>query len=292
MTHTVCPWRARDDVFEGYVRETLGPDDRQAFEAHYFECDECARRIEAYQDLHRGLGAAQVAAHVAARPAGRVRPWWWVALPAAASVLIVVGAAALWLSGPARMAPESRASTAQSPAPSGAPSAPPATTSAPPAPAAAPSPSAVPLSVLARVEPPSYLPTSQPRATPSEAAERFDAAMRRYMDADYAGAIPGLRAAADLRPEAPQYAFFLGACLLLTGGTEPAVTELERAIALGESPFLEEAHFYLAKARLRQGQPGAAREQLTRTIERHGRFEKEARQLLAQVNVLVERQGR
>ncbi len=287
MTQTACSWRTRDDVFEGYVRDTLGPDERQAFEAHYFECDECARRIETYQDLHRAVGTVAPAADIAARPAARVRPRWWVALPAAASVLIVGAAVTLWLSGPAPRAPQSGASTAQSPAPSGAPPAPPAPATAPPGPAAAPVPSAVPLSVLARVEPPSYLPARQPRAAPGEAAERFDAAMRRYMDGDYAGAIPGLRAAAGLRPDAPQYAFFLGVCLLLTDETEPAVTELERAIAVGESPFLEEAHFYLAKARLRQGQLGAAREQLTRTIERHGRLEKDARQLLAKVNALI-----
>jgi tetratricopeptide (TPR) repeat protein len=107
------------------------------------------------------------------------------------------------------------------------------------------------------------------------------------VDGDYAGAIPGLRAAAGLRPDAPQYAFFLGACQLLTNQVDPAVADFQRAIALGESPFLEEARFYLAKARLRQGNLPAARDELARTIERRGRLEEDARQLLAQVNALI-----
>ncbi len=85
--------------------------------------------------------------------------------------------------------------------------------------------------------------------------------------------------------------FFLGVCELLTNQVDVAVADFERAIALGESPFLEEAHFYLAKARLRQGKLSAARDELTRTIETHGRLEDEARQLLAQVDILVARKN-
>jgi TolA-binding protein len=212
-------------------------------------------------------------------------PWWWVAAPVTAGVLIIVAAAALWLSRPAPVAPESRVAVGPAPAPSTAPVPPPVSAPASGAPSSAtPAPPVVALSVLARVEAPAYLPATQLRAAPSEAAERFDAAMRRYVDGDYAGAIPGLRAAAGLRPEAPQYAFFLGVCQLLADQVDPAVADFQRAIALGESPFLEEAHFYLAKARLRQGNLPAARNELTRTIERRGRLENEARQLLAQVN--------
>jgi len=75
----------------------------------------------------------------------------------------------------------------------------------------------------------------------------------------------------------------------LTERTDPAVAELQKAIAIGESPYLEEAHFYLAKARLRQGDIQAAREELERAIERRGRLETEARRLLAQVDALQQK---
>jgi hypothetical protein len=288
MKQTACPWLARGDVFEGYVRDTLGQEERHAFETHYFDCDSCAARLQVYQGLQTALAAT--AAGAPARQPVRAWPWWWVAAPVTAGVLIIVAATALWLRWPAPAAPESTLAVAVTPAPS-PPAAPPqSTVSAPTAaapPSAAPAPPLVALSVLARVAAPAYLPATQLRAAPSEAAERFDAAMRRYVDGDYAGAIPGLRAAAGLRPDAPQYAFFLAACHLLTNQVDPAVTDFQRAIALGESPFLEEAHFYLAKARLRQGNLPAARDELTRTIERRGRLEDDARQLLAQVNALI-----
>jgi TolA-binding protein len=286
MKQTVCPWLARGEVFEGYVRDTLSPEERHAFEAHYFECDTCATRLQVYQGLQTEL--ATTATGEPARQPVRAWPWWRIAVPVAAGVLIIVAAAVLWPSRPAPVAPESTAAVGPAPAPSAAPVQPPvsAPTQAGPS-SAAPAPPLVALSVLARAEAPAYLPATQLRAAPSEAAERFDAAMRRYVDGDYAGAIPGLRVAAGLRADAPQYAFFLGACQLLTDQIDLAVADFQRAIALGESPFLEEAHFYLAKARLRQGNLPAARNELARTVERRGRLEKDARHLLAQVNALI-----
>jgi len=142
--------------------------------------------------------------------------------------------------------------------------------------------------MLARVAPPPYAPAAL-RGPNDEAGAKFDAAMRLYVKGDYAGALKGLEAAVALEPNAPQYAFFLGVCHLLTERTDPAVAELQKAIAIGESPYLEEAHFYLAKARLRQGEIAAAREELQRTIERQGRLEAEARRLLAQVDALQQK---
>jgi tetratricopeptide (TPR) repeat protein len=140
----------------------------------------------------------------------------------------------------------------------------------------------VALSVLAQVSPPAYIPVVL-RGPRDEAVERFEAAMARYVEGDYAGTIPGLRAAAELNPSSAQISFFLAACELLTDQPEPAAAGFERTIALGESPYLEEAHFYLAKTRLRQGRVPAAQEQLRQTAARHGRLEQEARRLLRQL---------
>jgi len=139
----------------------------------------------------------------------------------------------------------------------------------------------VALSVLARVEPPIYIPLVL-RGPRDEAVEKFDAAMRRYAEGDFAGALPGLASAAGLNPQAANAVFFLAVCQLLTDRPEDAVEGFQRTIALGESPYLEEAHFYLAKTRLRQGDVAAARQELERTIRRRGRLETDARALLAQ----------
>jgi tetratricopeptide (TPR) repeat protein len=148
--------------------------------------------------------------------------------------------------------------------------------------------SVVALSVLARVEPPLYLPLTL-RGPRDEAAERFEAAMQHYMERDYAGAIPGLTAAADLNPKAAHITFFLGICHLLADRPDAGIDWLQKTIALGDSPYLEEAHFYAAKARLRQGNIPAAQEELLRTIERRGQLEADARKLRAQVDALAAR---
>ncbi len=182
MKQTACPWSARDDVFEGYVRDALGPDERSAFEAHYFECDACATRLQVYQGLQKALASTAVVGARARQPVP-AESWWWVAAPVAAGVLIIVASAAVWLNLPAPVAPESTVAVAPAAV---SPAAPPSSGVATPAaappssPAATPAPPpVVPLSILARVEAPAYVPATQLRATPSEAAERFDAAMRR-----------------------------------------------------------------------------------------------------------------
>jgi TolA-binding protein len=184
---------------------------------------------------------------------------------------------------PARPAPSVPPDARPEPAPTAIQATPPVqtTSSAPPGSQPAP-PTVVALSVLARVEPPTYIPVVL-RGPRDEAVERFEAAMARYVDGDHAGAIPGLRAAAALDPSSTRTAFFLAACQLLTDQLEPAAAGFERTIALGESPYLEEAHFYLAKTRLRQGRVPAAQEQLRQTAARRGRLEQEARRLLAQL---------
>ena len=305
MTRDPCTWSARDDVFEGYVRGALSATERDAFEDHYFACATCLAKLRAYDGLRAELGALATEA-----PAGQpiqARPWRWALVPMAAS-LVLVAVVALWLRSSAPGVPESTVAVAPAAAPPAAarPTAPVApaapvpgpgvaqprqTAPAPAEPLARPQPAAPPvvaLSVLARVEPPPYAPVLL-RGPQDEAAAKFDAAMRQYVKRNYAEAVPGLGAAAVLRPDVPQYAFFLAICHLLSGQLEPAVAGLQKAIAIGESPYLEEAHFYLAKAWLGQGDVPAAREELVWTIERGGRLAPDARRLLAQLDALAPR---
>ena len=294
MKNVNCAWIGRDEIFEDYVRDALAPRDRDAFEAHYFACAACAGRLKTYLALRAELAAMPAEASTAdpARVQARGWPWWWVLVPLGAS-LVLMAAAALWFRTPAPTLPESTVAVAPEAPPAVA--APPAEPSVagqkPPVsaedePARPASPPVVALSVLARVEPPPYVPLTL-RGGRDEAAEAFDAAMRLYAAGDYAGAIPGLRAAADLNPEAPRTLFFLAACLLLTDDTGAAADGFERAIALGDSPYLEDARFYLAKARLRQGRVTAARDELRQVASLRGRLEQDARRLLGQLDALA-----
>jgi len=294
MSSAGCAWIERDGIFEDYVRDALGPEDRDAFEAHYFECAACADRLQTYSTLQ-----AELASWPAERDTAQPVAGWHgraVLVPLAGS-LVLVAAAALWFRSAPPTGPEATvaiAPTAQLPvaAHPAEPSEPGQTpqTVAPRTPASkiTPQPVAPPvvaLSVLARADPPLYVPVAL-RGPRDEAAEAFDAAMRLYAGGDYAGAIPGLRTAAGLRPDAPQIAFFLAACRLLTGEVGASASGFERVVALGDSPYLEEAHFYLAKVRIRQNRLPAAREELRKTVDRHGRLEPEARRLLMQLDAL------
>jgi tetratricopeptide (TPR) repeat protein len=301
MTRDTCTWSARDDLFEAYVRNSLGDAERESFEEHYFGCATCLARVRAYEGLRAELGA--LATEAPAREPVQTRPWRWALVPVAASLVLVV-VVALWLRGSPPVPPASTVAVAPAvqTAPAASPVAPDAPETAVPAPVVTPpaqsapatqagtrvSPPVVALSVLAHVRPPPYAAVVL-RSPHDEAAAKFDAAMGLYVKSDYRGAVQGLEAAIALRPDVPQYAFFLGVCYLLTERTDPAVAEFQKAIAMGESAYLEEAHFYLAKARLRQADIAAAREELQRTIERQGRLETEARRLLAQVDSLPQR---
>jgi TolA-binding protein len=70
---------------------------------------------------------------------------------------------------------------------------------------------------------------------------------------------------------------------LLAGNTADAVGEFVRTIAMEDTPFLEEAHFYLAKAYLAQGDADRARAELARVRSLQGERVSEADELLVQL---------
>ena len=132
--------------------------------------------------------------------------------------------------------------------------------------------------LLARFVPPGY----QPTAGVAEPRE-FQQAIDRYLKGDDAAAIAGFRADVQAHPEAVAERFYLAICLLLTDDRREAIDQLGRVIAAGNTPYLERAHFYLAKALIGRRDIPAAREQLQAAIAMHGEMEKEARPLLAQI---------
>ena len=253
-----CPGVRQEEVVERYLRGLLGPQERESFEEHYFACDQCFADLQAHRALQAELASS--APRIRATPVSvPSRPRWKFALAAAAVLVLgVLGTlrALRQVSSPAALVQSSK------PAPSG------------------PS-----LSDLARFDPPAYTPAIL-RGPQSDATREFRTAMARYQSHDYAAAIPRLRAAAKLNPRDPGTTFFLGVSLLLTNQADDGIAALQQTIALGDTPFLEEAHYYLAEAFLRKGDVAAARRELDEVLRLKGDQENQARQLLQQLAAL------
>ena len=269
-----CEQVIRDALAEPYLRGELNEADQEAFERHYFECARCFDELETYRALGQAL--KEVDQLPLAEPAVRGASVHWMWAAAAATVVMAI-ALSLWL-------PRTTPAPLEVPGTSPSAVATPPPAMRPPAPA----PNVPSLTELAHVLPPTYTPATM-RGASDDAARRFREAMQRYVTGDFAGAMAGLRVAARDHPDAPDIAFFLGVCSLLTGERAAAVGQLRRTIALGESPYLEEAHFYLAKAHLRRGELQAASSELAKTVQLRGDREKEARELLQRVEVLRKR---
>jgi TolA-binding protein len=135
------------------------------------------------------------------------------------------------------------------------------------------------IELLARIEPPAYeIPAANVKISPE-----FRAAIEKYRNQDYAGAIPGFRAAARSQPQSAEARFYLAICLLLTNDRAAGIQELQSVIAAGNTPYLEFARFYLAKALLGEHNLNGADLQLRIVIEMHGKLDKQAQVLHRQI---------
>jgi TolA-binding protein len=126
---------------------------------------------------------------------------------------------------------------------------------------------------LAVFFPPSYRPVAGSVATPE-----FRTAIAHYVQRDYAAAIPGLASV-----DSVEARFYLGICNLYTGNHNAGIAELQKVIAAGDTPYLEQARFYLAKGLIKAGNLAGAREQLNLTIALHGDMDEQAEALLARL---------
>ncbi len=263
-----CQRVMRDELGEKYVSGRLDEADREAYEFHYFECARCSNELEALILLRTELERSVPRSGDAAARVGSRRALW---LSLAAAAVIVAAVAVLrWPSVPEATTTVSEGASGQ----------------AQPLAQAESQPAAIdPVALLARlaeVSPPVYRPATL-RSAPSSAVQRFREAMESYARGDYAGAMPGLGQATALDATLPQAWFFLGACHLMTEDADSAIEAWRTVVGLGESAYLEEARFYLAKALLRKGDVAAARAELEATVALAGDREAEARDLLRQL---------
>jgi len=134
--------------------------------------------------------------------------------------------------------------------------------------------------VLARVYPPAYRDLGGAR---SQRPAEFRHAIERYSHRDYTAAIPGLAAVVDKQPDLVEARLYLGICYLFMNNRSAGIVELRKAVDAGNTPYLEQARFYLAKGLLGAGDIASARQQLNDTIAMHGDMEQQAETLLARV---------
>ena len=267
-----CGRVAAEEILEKYLAGTLTGEDREAFEEHYFGCARCFDDLQILQSIKTEL-LANPAAGTLARP---VRRWTWAAPLALAAVAVLAIAATLWMRRPPVSGLHEQTATAPSPTqrPQAQPRRPQASSEPVPS-----------LDELARVEPPPFEALAL-RGSTDEATARFRTGMDRYRRADYRGALSDLRAAAALEPAAPSNSFFLGISHLMLGHDDQAIARLQATVALGDSAYFEDAHWYLAKAYLRRRDLGAAETELKTVIQLHGSRADEALRLLANVTTL------
>jgi tetratricopeptide (TPR) repeat protein len=107
-------------------------------------------------------------------------------------------------------------------------------------------------------QPPIYLGVPVRSALPSEPDSLYAHAMTAYLAQRYPESAAGLRAALAAGVAAAPAEFFLGASLLMTDAPDSAQAAFARVIALGDTPYRAEAHYYRAKALLRIGRGAEA----------------------------------
>lgn len=255
-----CPGLQREELVERYLTGSLTLEEQESFEEHYFACDPCFAALQVHRVLQAELSAS--APQIRNMPASNPARFQWKIALAAAAVLILGVLGIRW-----GLRPNSTPAT-------------------PPTQTAKSAPAGPSLSELARFDPPNYSETVL-RGNQDRAMREFRLAMKRYQQSDYAGAIGALRTAVKLNPKDPGPLFFLGVSHLLANQTDDGIAVLEQCIALGDTPYLEEAHYYLAKAFLRKGEADAARRELEKVVGLKGDYEDTAQRLLQQLAALT-----
>ena len=260
-----CEEIERDDIAEQYVLGRLGDEASAHFEAHYFDCPQCLGLVERLESARSALATVGAAPRVARSP----RRWWQAAGGLATATGGLAAAAVLLLAVWMFRAPPP-SSAFPEPSETGADIAPPGAART------------VDLQALGAIEPPPFTP---PRLRSSASGSRaaFLVAMETYTRGDYVGAIPGLERAVRAEPEFPAARFFLGVAYLQLDRRPEAIEHLREVARRGESPYLEDAHFFLAKASIRNGDIETARSELRTVIALGGERLDEASRLLMEL---------
>ena len=282
------------DLVGKYVTGQLPEQEMGAFEEHYFSCDDCLAKVQVAQAIRHGTQAADAPKVVQMMPRGQRktngRPSRWM-YPVAAAAAILVITVIGW-----------RAFSDQSSTPEVAHTQP--NLQVPSNPGIAESPKAVPATTpetpqlmasnvdLGAVTPLAYRPSALRGAT-EDAGQRFQQVMTSYLSHDYRQVVAGLSSIPVAVPGSGRpedhitdagVQLYLGVSQLMLNQNGDAVRSLRRAAAYGDTPYLENAGFFLAKALIRQMQFAEASRELRRVADLGGDRQAEARQLIAKLN--------
>jgi hypothetical protein len=110
--------------------------------------------------------------------------------------------------------------------------------------------------------------------------------MEKYTNRDYAASAETLRSLATGGPESAAPRFYLAIDDLVTGNPSEADAQLRAVESMGETPYLEEARFFRAKALLATRDVPDATRELEETVALKGDRETEARRILEQLRRL------
>lgn len=262
----VCNGARAAEVAEAYLLGDLPVFEMERFEEHYFGCPACFAHLQALQSVQQELASRPSSA--AASPARlRRRLLALGAIAAAVTAAIISFQRAKESPAPAHLQP---ATIAEQAAP--APLTPPAAVTA--------QKHVANVASLADLSLPLYKASS---LRGGEVESAFQVGMRAYAAGNCPGALRQLKSVPAEDENAVAARLYAGACELFAHKTTAASGDFEKVIAVGNTPQLEAACYYLAQAMLLDGNVKAARSRLAKTIALCGDFERRARAQLTRL---------
>jgi len=239
-----------NNLISGYLARQLPDEQQEAFEMHYFQCDNCFAQLKVEERL-LSKEIPVVLGQTTIMPSW-LWPLNWRPLAGMASLVLVVMVSVLFLN---------RGDSGQSQL----------------------------LFQLADVSAPVYMTTetrdSAPALNPS--GQRFQEAMQFYNQKRYSDAL-GMLNQVQPSDSNPQVTFFKGICLLYSGAHSDAVTELDKIIQEMNPSYYDEAIYYKAIALIRQDKKAEALEQLKNLAEMFSPFSVRAKEMLDKIEGLPE----
>jgi len=259
-----CRMIEGQNVIERYLTEKLSSEEAEAFELHYLGCKRCFQELKmrhaAAIEMVRDPIPLKTSRH--GLLAFRTR-WAFATVVAVLFALIIV----VFFRPVGNRPPQS---SGQSVIPSS-----PTQTDA----------TAVITQMAAVEQPPPYIPSPLRGGEGNPARERFEQGMRAYTAGDYKAAIGPLSQAAQLDRQNDPTAFYLGISYLLTESVNLAIEQLSKLTVNG-NPYTEEAHWYLAKAYLKQNDTSSASAELKAVVSLNGRYAADAQEALRRLDAL------
>lgn len=248
-----CQRVEQKEMIEQYLAGKLAEAEAEAFEQHYLGCQSCFEELQFHHAAAIELrNKHSTSPQRVAMPRAVWRPW---ALAAAALLLLTLVSVPVFYR---RQSVE----IVQAPIPQ-----------------QSDSPQAI-IAQLASVEASPYVPVTLRGGSGSPASERFQQGMERYARRDYADASGLLEQAVGLKPDLQPALFYLGISQLMTDQPDKAIATLSGLVRIEATPYLEESHWFLAKAFLKKQDLASAQKELEVVVALNGSHVAEARKSL------------